>query len=297
MLIMVLWFFFFLSKTKLHLISKRKESRYKVSKAGGGESSNQTISSLRCLAKRAKECATPLAAQQIPQNSTRRIRPPKQRISSYRFPKRDQSSWVEIIDLITFELSPSTIKSENPASKANSIASQHAKTSASSLSVTASTFDDKATITCPLAFWIIAPTPKAEVSVKIAASKLSLYIRPSGGCHACDNPTETRIVSCDWASLYSSRKLPAQAFKIPGSCRIPPYTTRLCWCHISQLCTRKNSKTSSSSLCNKFLDKCITVAWSISPFCNVRYEQLAHTSWAAAHSHMHGLLFQESVCK
>ena len=59
------------------------------------------------------------------------------------------------------------------------------------------------------------------MSVKITASKLSLYIRPSGGCHACDNPTETRIVSCDWASLYSFRKLPAQVFNIPGSCRIP----------------------------------------------------------------------------
>ena len=62
-------FFFFEIPCKLHSF-KEDKSKYKASRAGGGESSNHTTSSSKPLAYRANEWATELALRCIQEKDT-----------------------------------------------------------------------------------------------------------------------------------------------------------------------------------------------------------------------------------
>ena len=64
-------------------------------------------------------------------------------------------------DVMTTLLSPSTIKSLNPASTTNYKAFRQANMSASSLSITGGPLAEIDAITSPLPFRIIAPNPEA----------------------------------------------------------------------------------------------------------------------------------------
>ena len=78
------------------------------------------------------------------------------------------------IALITFKLSPSITRFENPASMENSTALRHARASASSLLCTWSPLANILAITSPAEFLIIAPKPEQFKSEKTTVSKFSL---------------------------------------------------------------------------------------------------------------------------
>lgn len=96
-------FFFFFWENGLSIIHSliKLESKYKASRASGGDSSNHTESSSRCLAKRAKEWAAELALSLTQLTDRPRSSTAKQRTSSYICPSLDLLGRVHKIDFIT----------------------------------------------------------------------------------------------------------------------------------------------------------------------------------------------------
>ena len=123
-----LFFFFFFFFLKMDSLIKL-ESKYKASKASGGDSSNHTESSSRWQAKRPKEWAAELALRLTQLTDRPRSPTVKQRTSSYIYPSLDLLGRVHKIDFITKTLSPLMTNSMKPASTANSRTLRHANTS------------------------------------------------------------------------------------------------------------------------------------------------------------------------
>ena len=147
----------------------------------GGDSSIQYNSSWTFLANLARERATVLAScltQLIAFRCSPWIR---QSTSPYTPPSKEWQK--EEIERITLTLSPSMIKSMNPASIENSRAFLHARTSASSMYATGGPLIDIAAITSSFSFRIIAPKPEHFSLAKTTASKFNLKIDVGGCCH------------------------------------------------------------------------------------------------------------------
>lgn len=92
------------------------------------------------------------------------------------------------------------------------------------------------------------------------------------------------LCSWNWAWLNSSKLSKARRFNAPRSWNLPPRTTVLCWCQISQARTRNNSSSSVESLSIIRHVNWIMPSWSKPTFYKWG-KLLAHTSLAAPQPH------------